>query len=138
MAVPTSKWGRRFFRCAAQRREEAGVLFEAGFNTGAVYLAGYSVECMLKALILAITPAAQAEGVQVLFRGGKAHDYNQLKAWYRERGGPPPPSRINPSLTVVEDWSTSLRYSTESLKEDEAREFLDAVDAIMEWAHGRL
>jgi len=137
VATPRSREARRFFRCALQRREEADVLFESGYNTGAIYLAGYCVECILKALILANTPHAQQAKVLDLFRGAKAHDYNQLKAWNRERGGPPPPSSVNPSFTLVESWSTALRYSTESLKEEDAQEFLDAVDAIMEWASGR-
>jgi len=114
------------------------VLFKFGYNTAAVYLAGYGVECMLKALILAITPPAREKEVSALFRGAKAHDYNQLRTWYRERGGPSPAASINPSLTIVELWSTALRYSTESLKEEEAKEFLDAADEIMAWANGRL
>ena len=50
MAIPRSKESRLFYRCARQRFGEAEILLEAGHPTGAVYLAGYSIECMLKAL----------------------------------------------------------------------------------------
>ena len=44
---------RRFHRAAARRFEEAQFLLTRGnYTTAAVYLAGYAVECMLKALIL--------------------------------------------------------------------------------------
>jgi HEPN domain-containing protein len=137
VATPKSSQARRFFRRATQRRDEARVLFKSELHTGAVYLAGYGVECMLKALILEITLPARDDEVLALFRGAKAHDYNQLKAWYRERGGAVPPRSLNPAFTIVSDWSTDLRYSTASLKQEDAQEFLDAVDAIMEWAAGR-
>ena len=44
--------------------------------TGAVYLAGYSVECILKALIFSVVPLVQIEAVLGSFRGVRAHDYN--------------------------------------------------------------
>lgn len=138
MATPTSKLARRFARCATQRRDEARILFKAESYTGAVYLAGYGVECIIKAMIFAVAPASQEADVLALFRGAKAHDYNQLKVWYRERGGTPHPSSLNPAFTIVDDWSTDLRYSAVPLKDKDAEEFLDAVDAIMEWASGRL
>lgn len=63
MAVPRSKEARRFYRCAKQRLVEAQVLQNASMPTGAVYLAGYSVECILKALLFSVVPAAQTEAV---------------------------------------------------------------------------
>ena len=138
MAIPNSKEARRFFRCASQRRDEAQILLEAAFTTGAVYLAGYGVECVLKSLILSLTPNSQTTAALDLFRGAKAHDYDRLKNWYRQRGGAVLPAEITRAFTLVEDWSTELRYSTTSLNDRDARSFLKAVDTIMEWAHGRL
>ena len=56
MAVPRGKEARLFYRCAKQRSGEARVLQAAFMPTGAVYLAGYSVECILKALIFSVVP----------------------------------------------------------------------------------
>ena len=55
MAVPGSSDARLYYRCAFQRYEESQVLIEAGYTTGAVYLAGYGIECILKALVLNVS-----------------------------------------------------------------------------------
>lgn len=45
-----------FFKVALQRFEEAQILLKNKKNVGAMYLAGYTVECMLKPLLLRPTP----------------------------------------------------------------------------------
>ena len=77
MALPSSEQARRFYRTAKQRFDDALLLLEMGRTTAAVYLAGYSVECMLKALILSAIPQAQEEEVLRMFRGARAHDYEE-------------------------------------------------------------
>jgi HEPN domain-containing protein len=59
---------------AKQRFDDALLLLEMGRTTAAVYLAGYSVEYMLKALILSAVPQAQEEAILGRFRGARAHD----------------------------------------------------------------
>ena len=66
MAIPRGPEARLFYRCAIQRHEESVVLLEAGYTTGALYLAGYSVECILKSLVLAGVP----ENVYCTHSGG--------------------------------------------------------------------
>ncbi len=87
MAVPRAKEARLFYRCAKQRLVEARVLQKAFMPTGAVYLAGYSIECILKTLIFSVVPAAQIEAVLGSFRGVRAHDYNWLRDQYRLSSG---------------------------------------------------
>jgi hypothetical protein len=50
---------RRFYRVLTQRFNDVLLLLEMDRKTAAVYLAGYSIECMLKALILPAVPQAQ-------------------------------------------------------------------------------
>jgi HEPN domain-containing protein len=52
MGLPNSKAARQFWRSSKQRFDDAELLLKAGHTTGAVYLAGYGVECMLKALLV--------------------------------------------------------------------------------------
>ena len=52
MALPNAVEARPFYRSAKQRFEDAQFLLEADRTTGAIYLAGYSEECILNALIL--------------------------------------------------------------------------------------
>ena len=75
MAIPGNRNARLFYRAAFQRLDDAQFLKDAARTTAAVYLAGYSVECIIKALILSVVPEAQHSEVLVLFRGARAHDF---------------------------------------------------------------
>ncbi len=138
MAVPRVKEARRFYRCARQQLVEAQVLQKASMPTGAVYLAGYSVECILKALIFSVVITAQTEAVLGSFRGARAHEYNWLRDQYRLRGGASFPGQVNRDFTLVDVWSTNLRYELAAFRKPEAEEFLESVDRIIEWAEGRI
>lgn len=137
MAIPRSADARLFHRCAILRLEEAEVLLRADYTTGAVYLAGYGVECMLKALILSITPRERTSAVLESFRGRRAHDYNWLQSEYRLSGGARSPREVTRAFTLVDEWSTDLRYAVGLKSERDARAFLEACKAIMSWAEGR-
>jgi hypothetical protein len=102
---------RKFYRVAYQRFEEAEVLFEAGYYIGAVYLAGYAIECILKTLILEATPEKDHAVVEAEFRGQRAHDYEWLRHRYRQTHAPAWPTDISQALTFVGTWETALRYT---------------------------
>jgi HEPN domain-containing protein len=138
MAEQTLSDARLFHRCAIQRFRESEVLFEAGYTTGAVYLAGYGIECVLKALVLTATPASLRPNTLKSFRGNKAHDYEWLRSKYLVTGGARFPAEITRHFTLVNDWSTDLRYNPQSVRADEAEEFLGSAAAIIRWAEGRL
>jgi HEPN domain-containing protein len=138
MAVPISSEARLFYRCAIQRFDEAQILLEAARTTGAVYLAGYGIECILKALILSVVPSSKTDSVLQTFRGNRAHDYQWLRDEYRLKGGAVPPREVNRCFTLVNRWSTDLRYSPGNLKERDAESFFKAAKVIMIWASGRL
>lgn len=138
MALPQSLEARPFYQSAKQRFEDARFLLEAERTTGAVYLAGYCVECMLKALLLSIVPAGGRAGMLASFRGAKAHDFDWLKARYFEHGGPPFPSAVAKDFSLVDTWTTDLRYKPGTTKRGDAEAFLRAAEAIMAWADGRL
>lgn len=137
MGLPDSAEARLFYRSAKQRFEDARFLMPER-TTGAVYLAGYSVECMLKALILALVPAKRKVETVAEFRGARAHDYDWLRARYFENGGPPFPAEIAKAFALVNTWDTELRYRPGMLSPREADAFLLAVEAILVWADGRL
>jgi hypothetical protein len=130
---------RLFYRCGLQRLDEARILRKADqLTTGAVYLAGYCVECMLKALILNELTNAEQTNMLKSFRGGKAHDFEWLREQYRRKNAAPFPSAITRSFVLVNDWSTALRYLPKNMKTGEIDAFLRAADDIKKWAAGRL
>lgn len=138
MALPHVQEARPFYQSAKQRFEDARFLLEAERTTGAIYLAGYSVECMLKALILSVVPDGERAEVLASFRGARAHDYDWLKAKYFEKGGPVFPSSVSKNFSLVETWTTDLRHKAGTSKWGEAESFLRAAQEIIVWADGRL
>jgi hypothetical protein len=129
---------RKLYRVAYQRFEEAEVLFEAGYFMGAVYLAGYAIECMLKALILNSLPAKDHESVEAEFRGQRAHQYEWLRHRYAQTNAPGLPAEIGRSLTFVSTWETSLRYTPGLGDRQDALRFLAETRKILDWADKRI
>lgn len=138
MAVPRWKDARLYYLCAFRRYEEARVLIRAGYSTGAIYLAGYAVECMLKALVLMAAPSRKRAKVFASFRTNKAHNYEWLRSQYLAYGGPMFPPDITRSFTLVNEWSTELRYSLRRIPDHDADAFMAAVKEILIWGDGRL
>lgn len=138
MSTPVSPIPRRFYRVAYQRLEEAEVLYDAGFYIGTVYLAGYAVECMLKALILNSIPVKDHETIEAEFRGQRAHQYEWLRHRYAQTNAPGLPVAISGSLAFVSTWDTSLRYLPGLGEPNDASRFLEEVKTILEWADNRI
>jgi HEPN domain-containing protein len=138
MALPKSPEARLYYRAAKQRFDDSQLLLASGRTTGAVYLAGYTVECFLKALILANVAANRRQRLLEEFRGSRAHDIEWLGALYRRYVGATIPREITRHLSRVASWSTDLRYVTGSIKSRDADEFMDSVIAIAMWADRRM
>lgn len=138
MGIPNSPNARLFYRAAKQRLEDALLLLQLKRTTGAVYLAGYSVECMLKALILESVPENQEMGVLGQFRGQHAHEPEWLFRLYRRGANVQPPVSLIPHLARVNTWSTSMRYLPGTLDEGDAERFIDSVQQVVVWVEGRL
>ena len=138
MGLPKAREAQPFFRSAKQRVEDADYLLEAGRTTGAIYLAGYGVECILKALILNGVAKTKRAEIIATFRGAKAHDFDLLEKQYRNNGGASFPPKIRENFVLVGTWSTDFRYRPGTKEAKDAKEFLEAVAAIIEWADGRM
>jgi len=123
---------------AYQRFEEAEVLFEAGYYIGAVYLAGYAIECILKTLILEATPEQDHATVETAFRGQRAHDYEWLRQRYMQTRAPGWPTDISQALTFVGTWETSLRDTPGVGDRHDASRFLAEARKIIAWADSRM
>ncbi len=108
----------------------------ANAPTGAVYLAGYTVECYLKALLLANVVARVREELLGKFCGNIAHNIEWLGALYRRHVGRAIPKNVTRHLSRVASWSTDMRYQSGSLKRRDADAFFAAVIVITTWADG--
>lgn len=138
MGLPGPTESRLYYRAAKQRFDDAQLLLAAGRTTGAMYLAGYTVECFLKALILASVSARRRKEIMSEFRGRRAHDIEWLGAFYRRHVGAAIPRGVTRHLQQVASWSTDLRYMTGAFKSRDVDDFMASVLAIATWADGRM
>ena len=122
----------KLVRAAGQRLTSAQVLYDNSLYLDSTYLAGYSAECSLKAVILARTPPRRRQQ----FKGRKAHDYEHLRYLLRQRNVDMSP--ISAALRKIASWSTDLRYEVGRGDADTADEFLAAATAILAWARRSL
>src|SRR5260370_37658459 len=117
MALPKTKEARLFYRAAKQRYDDALLLLEGNRKTGAVYLAGYTVECFLKALLLeSVSPAVRKELLGE-FRGSRAHNFEWLGGMYCRHVSSAIPHDVNRHLSRVAGWATDIRYMTWGFRE---------------------
>lgn len=126
-----------FQRAARQRLTTAEFLLDHRYNLDAMYLAGYALECTLKALILEISPAPeQAKVLRRISAGKQMHDPEVLGAMLKDLGRPIPLDLIK--RLRRSGWSTALRY--ESGREDtgQTRCFLKTAKAAYDWVEGQL
>ncbi|HVS69734.1 MAG TPA: hypothetical protein VHQ47_00595 [Phycisphaerae bacterium] len=140
-------------RTVAERRlDDARALRDTGENAranGAIYLAGFVVECLLKAKLLQRYPWLQSAGTHT---GKTAKDLRLWSLCYRshdldeileklpdilitlsklEHGQG---SRLIQSLkTICAEWSIFARYSPYNADIDDARHFLAQIEELKEW-----
>lgn len=128
---------RDFQRAAAQRFATAEFLLANTYTLDAQYLAGYTVECSLKALILETTPAAdRSDQLDKMCSGAKMHRPEVLLDILRTKG-------IRMPLSLVQrfrrfSWSTDLRYETGRRDKGETRAFLKTAQETYEWVEKSL
>jgi hypothetical protein len=133
--VPASS--RDFQRAAKQRLTTAEFLLENRYNLDAMYLAGYTIECTLKALILQLTPDGdQIQRLKQISSGKQMHSPEVLGGILKDQGQPIP-------LLLVKrfrrfGWSTDLRYESGRRETGETRGFLRTAKETYDWVEEQL
>jgi HEPN domain-containing protein len=128
---------RDFQRAAAQRLTTAEFLLQNRYNLDAMYLAGYTVECSLKALILESTsPPELPATIQRITTGSAMHRTEVLIGELRDRGIALPPAVVKRLRRST--WSTDLRYEIGRTDSGETRGFLKTAKLIFDWVEGQL
>ena len=138
MSLPQDLDARDYYRSAQGWLADATfMLREANRSRAAVYLAGYTVECLLKALILSHVPRKKREELKKR-RDFLTHDLLALKALYLSHHGFSFPKSVASDLVEVSSWDPASRYRPGPIKYQYADAFLQAVERISLWADGRL
>lgn len=125
-----------YMRAATARLSAARRLDESGEPTHAldvIYLAGYAVECALKALILERTPRPKwADVCREIATGERGHDIGFLARVLRVKS--PIPDAVREDLNLIgNEWITDLRYAARLIPTAEAQSLLEAVSRFVDW-----
>lgn len=135
MTLPTGpKPARDYYRVALNRLEDSEVLFEQNYTTAAVYLAGYAIECITKALVLTRAPRNRQQDIFNSFRGWQGHDIAWLHRQYNGLTGQLAPSEVRKAFVLAHTWNTDLRYKPGVIPLHDAEDFLSAAKVIVAWA----
>jgi hypothetical protein len=118
-----------FQRLAEVRLRESKALLAAGLPDGAYYLAGYAVECALKACIARRTQEHDfpEKGASKYY----SHDLEDLLGFARLRVDLDQTLQGNPAMmanwTIVQTWSEESRYEAGKTAQ-EATDLLNAIE----------
>jgi HEPN domain-containing protein len=131
--LPSDDLSRKFIRAAGQRFIAVELLLREGLNFEAVYLAGYVIECSMKAVVLRNTLARNRKHFAgAYFKGRQGHNFEVLKKMLVDRG-----SRLPSSLSQElhrTAWSTDLRYEVGRFDAAEVIAFISTARRVLEWA----
>jgi HEPN domain-containing protein len=122
--------------------KESKTLLDAGFPNGAYYLAGYAVECALKACIAKKTRAHDFPEKKLVI-DSHSHDLGKLFRIAELNIELDAAILADPSMKskvdTIEDWSETSRYETKSVQE--ATDLLEAVEdatgGLLPWIKSR-
>lgn len=122
---------RRFLVAAQQNLEAAGILLHSGKYRVGQYLAGFGVECALKAMLLSHVPrSARKHFVEQESRGSKWHAYDTILQAWRQKGGNLP-AKWSRDLRRLRSWTNEMRYETARVYREDAVPFYDSARAII-------
>jgi len=132
---------REFQRLADLRAEEAGVLVRNRKQQGAYYLAGYAVECALKACIARATKRYEFPPKPEYVRKLYVHDLDKLLQLAGIDLQLENDMRTNTALAnnwnVVKVWDDKTRYVASGLKGRDMYQALIGPDGVLTWIKQR-
>jgi HEPN domain-containing protein len=116
-----------------KRLGDAEALLKAKRWNGAIYLAGYVIECLLKVAV------CLRQGVRVLPSEYETHNYDALL----QAAGLVQPLRIDNRMASIYSqlnllWNVSMRYSSRDYDGNHAREVLGLVKEFKRWLDAQI
>lgn len=139
MTYQHDTYDRRIQLGASRRRREDGeTLHTAGRWAGAIYLAGYAIECSLKALICTNEGKNSFKETRMFKRGAQGATLHDLRHLLQELPALQRAIALDRTGTYKNAWNTiahlwqkdELRYWDKRGDEHDSRRFIDAVKVI--------
>jgi hypothetical protein len=136
-------------KVAHHRRDDAQALLQQERWRGAMYMAGYAIECTIKAKLMKVFKKRTLEDLEVeLKRRGLIPDRTSLfdhriELYMRASGrldtlkgkGKEP---LWQSFNVANQWLPSWRYNPDQSNRPDAEDFLSAVDTMLKWIRNNI
>jgi hypothetical protein len=134
-------------KASVHRWDDANVLFRECRWRGAMYIAGYAMECLLKALLMKRYEVDNLDDLErVLKKRGKlrvnATIYDHRIELYVQAADQTDRLRNDQAayreFVKANSWLPSWRYDPDESNPDDARDFLDAVNSMLHWFRANL
>lgn len=129
-------------KASTHRLDDARALLNAGRWRGAMYMAGYAVECLLKTKLMQVYGCRTLRELdnELQRRGALAEHatvfthHLELLLRLTQRLEPLRQHRMLwPQFTLVNRWLPAWRYTADLSNQRDAEDFLEAVAQIMRW-----
>lgn len=132
---------REFQKLADLRAQEAAVLVQNRKPQGAYYIAGYAVECALKACIAKETKRHEFPPKKKFVQDVYTHDLSNLLRLSGLDKQLESDMKVNAALGVnwgiVKEWTEESRYITSGLKGKDMHTALMGTDGVLTWIKQR-
>ena len=134
-------------KAGRERFKDAEELIAAERWQGAMYMAGYAVECLLKSKLMRMYGCRHLRQLEdeLMTRGDLkshesiyTHNLNVLLEITRSSDRLKQNSEICNTFNLVNRWMPAWRYSTDEHDSQDAEEFMDAVARLIQWINNNV
>jgi HEPN domain-containing protein len=129
-------------KASKHRLDDAWALFHAVRWRGAMYMAGYSIECLLKAKLMEIyncrhlyqlEDELQRRGMLAANTTVFTHQLEMLLRLAQARDRLQQNRTLWRQFNTVNRWMPAWRYTANRSSRTEAQNFLEAIEKILDW-----
>jgi HEPN domain-containing protein len=129
-------------KAAIHRMDDSRALLKAGRWRGAMYLAGYSVECLLKTKLMQayncrhlreLEEELQAKGLLTPQATVFTHQLELLLRWTSAIDRLRRNQELWRLFNLVNRWVPAWRYTADLANPEDANDFLEAVEKLSHW-----
>jgi HEPN domain-containing protein len=142
MPRPRHSGGSEQVKASRHRLDDARALFDAGRWRGCMYMAGYSVECLLKAKLMQRFRCRNLEVLEEalhrrkLIRRGRSvftHELDPLLELLGAKDRLKGNADAHAAFRLVNAWQPAWRYSPDLANREVASQFMDGVRILYRW-----
>lgn len=136
MTLDANPDARSYLLPARQRLDDARALLDAGRTNGCIFLAGFAVECLLKAVILTNSTPRERPELLVRLKEDFGHNVVRLRQEAARRGVHPGEAERSAFRTLT-GRENDIRYDARVQSLQIARRVFEAATTLSRWAEGK-